>query len=107
LDVKLRLGTPEDAEVCGRICYEAFEAIAGTHQFAPDFPDLQTGVGLLSMLLGHPGFYSVVAEVNGGVVGSNFLDERSTVVGVWAAPCCPDGYYGVDYAAICRLRYSS
>src|SRR5687768_13862287 len=34
------------------------------------------------MLLGHRGFYSVVAEVNGGVVGSNFLDERSTVVGV-------------------------
>jgi divalent metal cation (Fe/Co/Zn/Cd) transporter len=26
---------------------------------------------------------------------------------VWAAPCFPDSYYGVDYAAICRLRYSS
>ena len=25
----------------------------------------------------------------------------------WAAPCFPDSYYGVDYAAICRLRYSS
>ena len=82
MDVKLRPGTPEDAEACGRICYEAFGAIAGAHQFAPDFPDPQTGVGLLSMLLGHRGFYSVVAEVNGGVVGSNFLDERSTVVGV-------------------------
>jgi hypothetical protein len=25
----------------------------------------------------------------------------------WAAPCFPDSFYGVDYAAICRLRYSS
>jgi predicted N-acetyltransferase YhbS len=39
-------------------------------------------VGALSMLLAHPGFYSVVAEVNGKVVGSNFLDERSTISGV-------------------------
>ena len=34
------------------------------------------------MLLGHPGFYSVVAEVNGEVAGSNVLDERSTIPGV-------------------------
>jgi hypothetical protein len=34
------------------------------------------------MLLNHPGFYAVVAEVDGSVVGSNFLDERSTVSGV-------------------------
>ncbi|HZB59784.1 MAG TPA: hypothetical protein VFA73_11420, partial [Actinomycetota bacterium] len=26
---------------------------------------------------------------------------------IWAAPCFPDSYYGGDYAAICRLRYSS
>jgi hypothetical protein len=29
------------------------------------------------MMLGHPGFYSRVAEVDGQVVGSNFLDEQS------------------------------
>jgi GNAT superfamily N-acetyltransferase len=34
------------------------------------------------MLLGHPAFYSVVAESDGHVVGSNFLDERSRIVGV-------------------------
>jgi hypothetical protein len=28
------------------------------------------------MLLSHPGFYSVVAELDGRVAGSNFLDER-------------------------------
>jgi GNAT superfamily N-acetyltransferase len=39
-------------------------------------------VGLLRMLLEHPGFYGVVAERDGTVIGSNFLDERSTIVGI-------------------------
>jgi GNAT superfamily N-acetyltransferase len=81
-DLKLRPGTPEDAGTCGRICYEAFSALAQHHQFASDFPTAEVGVGLMSMLLGHPGFYSVVAELNGSIVGSNFLDERSTIAGV-------------------------
>jgi GNAT superfamily N-acetyltransferase len=82
MDVKLRPGTPDDADTCGRICYEAFGAIAGEHTFPSDFPAPEVGVGLLSMLLGHPGFYSVVAEEGGRVVGSNFLDERSMISGV-------------------------
>ena len=82
MDVKLRAGTPEDAEVSGRICFEAFNAIAGEHNFPPDFPSPEVGIGLMSMLLAHPGFYSVVAEIDGKVVGSNFLDERSLIAGL-------------------------
>jgi predicted N-acetyltransferase YhbS len=82
MDVKLRPGTPEDAQTCGRICYEAFSTLAGEHNFPPEVPTPEMAVGMLSMLLGHPGFYSVVAEANGKVVGSNFLDERSTIRGV-------------------------
>jgi GNAT superfamily N-acetyltransferase len=82
MDLKLRPGSPEDAQICGRICYEAFSRIAGEHNFPTDFTSPDVAAGLLSMLLGHPGFYSVVAEVNGEVVGSNFLDERSTIPGI-------------------------
>ncbi len=82
MDVKLRPGTPEDGQPCGRICYEAFSTLAGDHNFPPEMPTPEIAVGMLSMLLGHPGFYSVVAEANGKVVGSNFLDERSTIPGV-------------------------
>jgi GNAT superfamily N-acetyltransferase len=82
VDLKLRPGTPEDAQTCGRICYEAFGTLAREHNFPPDFPAPEVAAGLLSMMLGHPGFYSVVAEVNGKVVGSNFLDERSAIPGV-------------------------
>jgi predicted N-acetyltransferase YhbS len=82
MDVKLRPGGPEDAEACGRICFDAFGAIAGRHNFPSDFPAPEIAAGLASMLLGHPRVYSVVAEANGKVVGSNFLDERSAIPGV-------------------------
>lgn len=82
MDITLRAGTPQDAEACGRVCFAAFSAIAAEHNFPPDFPREGAAVGLLSMLLRHPGFYSVVAEADGRIVGSNFLDERSPIAGV-------------------------
>jgi hypothetical protein len=33
-------------------------------------------------MISHPGFYGVVAERDGNIVGFNFLDERSAVVGI-------------------------
>ncbi|WP_031131075.1 MULTISPECIES: GNAT family N-acetyltransferase [Streptomyces] len=78
----LRPGTADDAAECGRICYEAFAGIAEQHAFPPDIPSPEVGVTLIEGALTHPGFYSVVAELDGRIVGSNFLDERSTVVGV-------------------------
>jgi predicted N-acetyltransferase YhbS len=43
---------------------------------------MDVSVELITMLLTHPHFFSVVAEVDGKIVGSNFLDERSIVAGV-------------------------
>lgn len=34
------------------------------------------------MMFGHPGFYCVVAESGGQILGSNCLDERSAIAGV-------------------------
>ncbi len=96
MDLKLRPGRPDDVETCGRICYEAFATIARKHNFPPDITP-EAAVGLLSMLLGHPGFYSVVAETDGQVVGSNFLDERSPITGVGPItvdPAIQDGGVG-------------
>ena len=97
MDLKLRPGRPEDAEACARICYEAFTSIARQHNFPSDFPGPEVAVGLLSMMLANPLFYSVVAESNGQIVGSNFLDERSVVVGVGPItvdPAIQDGGVG-------------
>jgi predicted N-acetyltransferase YhbS len=82
MNVTLRPGTAEDAQRCGAICYEAFKTIAAQHNFPPDFPSPEVATELLAWLLAHPGVYAVVAELDGRVVGSNFLDERSTVAGI-------------------------
>ncbi len=80
--VRTRRATPEDATVCGPICYEAFATINRSHNFPPEIPAPETAVGILGMLFSHPGFYCVVAEWDGRIVGSNCLDERSTICGV-------------------------
>jgi GNAT superfamily N-acetyltransferase len=80
--LKLRPGAVEDATDCGTICYQAFTTIAKAHNFTPDFPSMDVAIGLIKSLLSHPGFYSVVAELDGRIVGSNFLDERSVVAGL-------------------------
>ncbi|HEY8562719.1 MAG TPA: GNAT family N-acetyltransferase [Pyrinomonadaceae bacterium] len=82
MKINLRAGRPEDAEVAGRICYEAFKTIAEKHNFPRDFPDVETAVGLTTMLLSRPDIYSVVAELDGEIVGSNFLWEGNQVSGV-------------------------
>ncbi len=82
MSISLRPGKTADAAACGTICYEAFKAIGTTHNFPPDFPSPHVASGLLSILLAHPDFYSVVAENEGRIVGSNFLDERSCIAGV-------------------------
>jgi len=82
MSVTLRPARAEDAERCGAICYEAFTAIAQRHNFPPDFPSPAVTVGLLSSLIADPKVYSVVAERDGRVVGSNFLWEHSIISGV-------------------------
>jgi len=82
MELKLRSGTPADGEVCGRICYNAFKTISEAHGFAPDFPVPEMAIDVLTRLLANPKFYSVVAEIDGRIVGSNFLDERNTIAGV-------------------------
>jgi GNAT superfamily N-acetyltransferase len=82
MEIKLRPGTADDGNVCGKICYDAFTTIAKAHNFTPDFPSQEIAIGLITSLLSHPGFYSVVAELDGRIVGSNFLDERSVIAGL-------------------------
>ena len=78
----LRPATLDDAAACGRVCFDAFCAIHDEHRFPRDFSSAEVAIGLLRMLIDHSGFYGVVAERDGKIIGSNFLDERATVVGI-------------------------
>jgi N-acetylglutamate synthase-like GNAT family acetyltransferase len=82
MNITLRHGRLEDAQRAGLICYEAFTTIAEQHRFPPDLPSAEVAIGLLSSLLARPDIYSVVAEIDGRVVGSNFLWENATIAGI-------------------------
>lgn len=79
--VVIRRAVPADAEVCGQICFEAFRSLAEHHNFLPDFPTPGVAAGVLSAMFTHPGFFCVVAEQDGKILGSNCLDERAVVAG--------------------------
>jgi GNAT superfamily N-acetyltransferase len=81
-EVTIRAATPDDSAICGQICYDAFLTINTAHGFPCDFPGPEATTHLLSMMFSSPGFYCVVAEIEGRVVGSNCLYERSTAGGV-------------------------
>ena len=80
--VTVRTATPDDVPACGKICYEAFRSINSAHGFEPDIPAPEAAIGLLTTLFSEPGFYCVIAEIEGRVAGSNCLDDRSTIAGV-------------------------
>jgi GNAT superfamily N-acetyltransferase len=80
--VVVRTARPEDARACGQICYDAFSTISGAHGFPCDFPAPETAIGVFSTMFSNAGFYCVVAEAEDRIVGSNCLDERSTIFGV-------------------------
>jgi GNAT superfamily N-acetyltransferase len=82
MNLIMRPGKPEDARTCGVICYKAFKAIAEEHHFPPDFPDTEMAVGLMNYAFSSSGVYSVAAEENGQIVGSNFLWESRFIGGV-------------------------
>lgn len=75
--------------MCGTICYDAFKAIAEQHNFPSVYPSPEVAVALMVERLTHPGMYAVVAELDGQVVGSNFLDERSPIAGLGPITVAP------------------
>src|SRR6185295_1002821 len=98
MNINFRKGKPRDAEICASICYEAFKAIADQHHFPPDFPDRESAFGLIPQLLSREDIYSVIAESDGRVVGSNFLWENGVIAGVGPITVEP----GVQNSAIGR-----
>jgi predicted N-acetyltransferase YhbS len=82
MGIRIREAVPDDWRECGRICYEAFAMLAARHGFPPDFPTIEAAAEPIRHLIEHPQIYGVVAEAGGRVLGSNFLDERSTISGL-------------------------
>ena len=90
-ELTLRPAEPADAADCASIVFEAFGAIHDHHRFQRDFPALEAAVGLVDMFIAHPEIWGVVAERDGRILGSNFLDERGPIRGVGPITVAPEG----------------
>jgi predicted N-acetyltransferase YhbS len=89
--ITLREVEQSDTDELARICFEAFGAIHDQHRFQRDFPTIEAAAGMLGMWVSHPQVWGVVAEIDGRIVGSNFLDERDPVPGVGPITVDPEG----------------
>lgn len=78
----VRHATSDDAAVCGRIFYDAFESIAASHNLPVEPSSAEFTQMKAAEMLRLDGFAAVVADRDGEIVGSAFVDERGPVVGV-------------------------
>jgi GNAT superfamily N-acetyltransferase len=79
MDVRLRPHATGDIPDIGRVLFHAFKSIAERHNFPLDFPTPEIADHAARLFGGHPKFFGRVAEIDGRIVGSNFLDERDEV----------------------------
>ena len=80
--VTLRGVEPGDADGCAQILFDAFGHFHDHHRFPRDFPVPEAAMAMMGMSIPHPLIWGVVAEIDGRIVGSNFLDERDPIRGV-------------------------
>ncbi|MDO9714086.1 GNAT family N-acetyltransferase [Paracraurococcus lichenis] len=79
MSTRIRPVLTDDAKVCGRIIYEAFNGIADAHGVRRDFPSIDVPTQFAAMFIAHPSIFGVVAEVDGRVVGAGFVTERDAI----------------------------
>jgi GNAT superfamily N-acetyltransferase len=78
----LREGKIEDAHECGLICYQAFKTLHDQHNYSIEWASVEATIEWFSSLLKRPNIYSVVAELEGHIVGSNFLWSNEAIAGI-------------------------
>ena len=87
--VSLRPVTDADVAECGRICYEAFAAIATEHRFPVDLSTEEMAARVIAARLAHRLTYGVVAEVDGRIAGSAFLKVHRPVGAIGPVTVAP------------------
>lgn len=92
--LSVRLMRPEDAEVCGRVGFEAHGAVAAANNVPSEQPTLEFAVGLIRALQADPAAHGFVAERDGRVVGSVFLHTYAAVAVIGPLTVHPEAQGG-------------
>jgi predicted N-acetyltransferase YhbS len=80
--IELRRPTHDDVPETARILYEAFNDIATSHGFPPDFPSVDFCAGIVSLLMADEQVYAAGAYDGGRIRGSNFTNMWGDVAGI-------------------------
>ena len=70
----IRAILPADVEACGRAAYEAHRSVAAAHNFPPEHPSVEFSIGLIGNKIKDPNAWSILAEDDGRILGSVFLN---------------------------------
>ena len=81
MSISIREAKPIDAAECGPIIHAAFATVSSQHNFRTDFPTVESATSVASMLIDHSGFYGIVAEHDGRIVGSKPSSLRCKIKG--------------------------
>ncbi|WP_332864436.1 GNAT family N-acetyltransferase [Pannus brasiliensis] len=73
---------PDRIPELARICHDAFAALHDRHAVERGIPDVETAMGILSMVATRPDYTGVMATLEGRAIGSNFLLHSDFVAGV-------------------------
>ena len=63
----------DDAEMCGKIGFQAHKAISSAHGYPSEQPSLEFAVGMIRTLLANSNSWGALAERDGQILGSIFL----------------------------------
>jgi predicted N-acetyltransferase YhbS len=75
MSLRIRSIEQNDADICGKIGYEAHKTISSAHGYPSEQPSEEFGIALIRRLLGNPNSWGVLAERQGKTLGSIFLHK--------------------------------
>jgi GNAT superfamily N-acetyltransferase len=87
--LSLRDAAPADAEVCGRIFFDAFAAIAGQHGFPVEPGSPEFTAAKAAEMLATDGIVGRIAELDGEPVACAFADARDLITGIGPVAVAP------------------
>src|SRR5947209_1372442 len=89
-EVTIRRATLEDVTTSSTVCRDAFQSIADRHNFPHDFSSADDAARMLTFMFSTLGFYCLVAEQAGRIVGSNCMFEADPIASIGPISIAPE-----------------